>query len=197
MLNMLLQWVKEDVQGKTGFRGKRERMTKLRRAEQARLNRIPNRLRAMADEVAKLISHQGIDPRTYLPPPPGPLIEGIVETHKQPDGESVREWVNIPNLLNGFASYVEMRYHTGVFPVPPPRPVALLWWTILRLVDHVKRATGRPHYQEVADLLTEALSLDGSEQIVTADNLRKVSKRNARLRQRGSSMIYRPAWESR
>lgn len=178
-LNRLLAWVDVGAELEKRFKPARKLRTGRRRADEARLKRIPSRLRAVASEIENLISRPEFDPRTLLPNPARPrLVEAVAEAQKHSTiRELVNEWTNIPSVLYEFAAYVEARRDGQFHRLPQPgRPDAVLRRAKVRLLDYVESATGRPHYEEVADLLS------GSSRILTADDLRKLSTRNPSLR---------------
>jgi hypothetical protein len=47
-----------------------------------------------------------------------------------------------------------------------------------QLVENVEKITGRPHYEDVATLLTAALHADGQERYVTPESLRAYRSRH-------------------
>jgi hypothetical protein len=54
---------------------------------------------------------------------------------------------------------------------------------VIALLDYVRKATARPHYREVADLVNEVSKEAGLFEELFVDDLKKLSSRNPSLRQ--------------
>ena len=88
----------------------------------------------------------------------------------------------LPDLLGLFADYIaavhKLTTHFG-----PKALARYRTMTINTLVDYVEWATGKPHFPQIATLLTAAYYARGSKVVVHADNLRVQYNRHSGRKQ--------------
>jgi hypothetical protein len=166
-------------------KAKKHRMNvDLEHAEKECRRRTLGRLRKLAKEIEDLISKPEFDPRRLLPPSEvkRPLREAISEADKYSGIRAlVWEWVKLPRSLYGFAAYLEIQFRN--LRSRRTRLGTSRQRAVIGLLDYVTKATGRPHYREVADLVNEGLNLVGVSKNLGVDDLKKLSSRNPSLRQ--------------
>lgn len=102
------------------------------------------------------------------------LARGILERRAQ-----LPKLAELPNLLRLYSDWIEAVCKLTAHHAPwaPARFKANLMWA---LIECVTRATGKPHFPEMATLLTAAYHANGSSEIVYASNLKMQYSRYSR-----------------
>jgi hypothetical protein len=160
-----------------------KRVVQLRRAEELRARRFPERLRKMAREVGEYISNPAFDPRRLLPKPAAKLT---LRERMEPQHGDVRTLVcgmlNLPKALSEFAYHLDLCLRLGTAKLSVGIKTGdTLSRALILLLDYVEKTTHSPRYQTLADLVNEILQLPDDER-VGPDELGKLRTRNPRLR---------------
>lgn len=120
------------------------------------------RAQRLADQIAIFNSNPFLDPKRSL-----------LMKVPEPYG-SVFEW--LPGALRIYTAYLGVQASL-IGQIGKTKPKASKWLIILML-EHVKKATGRPHFDLVARLLTAADAAHGRRGVVEASTLEKRWKRH-------------------
>jgi len=135
-----------------------KRQARLKRADNARLSRLPSRTRSFGRDLATVMSNPEFDPRSLLSHAKTMSLAERVSRNDSGMRKTVLEWLTLPRLLDGFAMYLEecvaIRKDSRT---RPHRSDWLFRRQVVALLDYVRQATGDPHYSEVADLVNEEL----------------------------------------
>lgn len=169
-LSRLLLWITLAAESVASFdlraaaKAKRQAKKELY-AQRERLRRIPARLRADADEVSELNHWPRLDPQLAVPGIPSYLAN---------------HFVSLPKILRCYAAYIEPRLVRDA-PAKRHRFDDALRLAQVRLLDYIRAATKKPRYEALANLVTAALQMGGSQKVVSADELRDLKRHNPSL----------------
>lgn len=150
------------------------------------LRRFPSRASSFADEISRFQSSDlygyigRIDPVVFdsevlgKKAVPKDLADRIRSNRAQ-----LPKLVELPRLLQLYADCVEAVCKVGPIDASKALIRVRLMWTIA-LIDLVKKLTKKPHFPEVATLLTATYLVQGSDEIVDAHNLSMQYSRHTR-----------------
>lgn len=128
------------------------------------IKRLPKRLEEMASTIERIEAHQHWT-----------VQRGIIP--RLPGEATTDELARLPKLLREYA--FDLAVTAGFNPKIQATINRLIPHTFrCQLVEHVEKITGRPHYEDVATLLTAALHADGQEKDVTPESLRAYRSRH-------------------
>jgi len=150
----------------------RARAKKAFSAWKDRSRRNSKRLRAAAEVVRSVNSDPDFDPA---------LVALFSKSIQQSVGISSDLVLALPEILLSYAAFIEPHPIQDKAALRRDKPLRLAQ---VRLLDYIRDATKRPHYEAAADLVTAALEMGGLEKVVSAQDLRKLSDRNPTLKSR-------------
>jgi len=163
------------------------------------LRRFPNKVRGWAEQIEKLGKAMRAN-EAYSFRNPFTLAVELAADHKGkigPAASLVTERITqnllgsraelpkldqLPRLLLLYADYIEA-VHKLTGELAPKAATRYKAGAIYALIDCVRRVTGRPHFEDIAILLTAAYAACGSNEVVSAANLKMQYSRHSRRKQ--------------
>ena len=159
------------------------------------LRRFPNKVRGWAEQIEKLGKAMRAN-EAYSFRNPFTLALELEADHKGkigPAASLVNERITqnllgsraellkldqLPSLLLLYADYIEA-VHKLTGELAPKAATRYKAGAIYALIDCVRRVTGKPHFEDIATLLTAAYAACGSNEVVSAANLKTQYSRHS------------------
>jgi len=132
------------------------------------LKEFPGRLRRMADEVERLNANQFFRPKVFINPT-------LVSSDRHQAVTKMKSFYQLPTVLRSYAEALSQ--HSAKVPRKfPPRPWGRSRW-VCELSDLTELATGKPHHEQVASLLSAAANVLNEKVAVDAVNIAETRSR--------------------